>query len=468
MRWIQRLTPLIVIWLLFTHLSSAAGQAALVATPSEITLAAIRNQQTILTRTILLQATNDITNLKIIPLDLIRTDNQTILPAANITTTATLTQLNKDETVSLPITITIDNITSGAYTGTLLFQYSGGAIPIPLTVNIKDAPYFPLVFLIAGIILGLGTSFYLAQGKPRDEILVRMGQLRTEIQTDQELAAAFHSHLQSILTTTDSLLSHKKWKEAAEAIEKGEVVWRRWRRDRNNWLEQISFAHQLLQHNELQATAQSHYLKQVVLNINQALGNAPTFPEGTRDLHKQLNTASDQLNQYLRLQEQISSLGKMPNLDNTQRAQIINFQNRLDGMSPGIDEYNILFRGVAQAREAFAATPLTKDVIGTTRSSGEALPSLVMPQPNIQATIEPDYAIAQASVRLAIFRWGGYIIAIIFLAGAGFTQLYLANATFGSSPWIDYFALAIWGFSAETSRAALTDLLSKFGIPALI
>ncbi|MCA9997456.1 MAG: hypothetical protein KDE56_16975, partial [Anaerolineales bacterium] len=121
-----------------------------------------------------------------------------------------------------------------------------------------------------------------------------------------------------------------------------------------------------------------------------------------------------------------------------------------------------------QAREAFAATPLTKDVIGTTRSSGEALPSLVMPQPNIQATIEPDYAIAQASVRLAIFRWGGYIIAIIFLAGAGFTQLYLANATFGSSPWIDYFALAIWGFSAETSRAALTDLLSKFGIPALI
>ena len=74
---------------------------------------------------------------------------------------------------------------------------------------------------------------------------------------------------------------------------------------------------------------------------------------------------------------------------------------------------------------------------------------------------------AGARSRLAWFTWGGYLIAIILLVGTGFNQLYLAQAAFGANPWGDYFALFLWGFAAEASRAALTDVLRNLELPGV-
>jgi hypothetical protein len=60
---------------------------------------------------------------------------------------------------------------------------------------------------------------------------------------------------------------------------------------------------------------------------------------------------------------------------------------------------------------------------------------------------------------------GSYVIAVVFLAGAGFRQLYVDQPTFGANPWKDYFALLAWGFGAEATRDAVTKVVQGWGLP---
>ncbi|NJP07191.1 MAG: hypothetical protein HC837_17015 [Chloroflexaceae bacterium] len=72
-----------------------------------------------------------------------------------------------------------------------------------------------------------------------------------------------------------------------------------------------------------------------------------------------------------------------------------------------------------------------------------------------------------ARYRLQIFLIISYLIAVGFLAGAGFSQLYLTHATFGADPWSDYLGLLAWGFGAEASRAAVVDLVRGWKLPGI-
>ncbi len=58
-----------------------------------------------------------------------------------------------------------------------------------------------------------------------------------------------------------------------------------------------------------------------------------------------------------------------------------------------------------------------------------------------------------------------YLIAIFLLGGAGFTQLYAVNNTFGVNGLTDYFALLAWGFGAEATRESVTKVLQEWKSP---
>ena len=66
--------------------------------------------------------------------------------------------------------------------------------------------------------------------------------------------------------------------------------------------------------------------------------------------------------------------------------------------------------------------------------------------------------------RLRWFTGVSYAIALLFLVGGGFSQLYVDNPTFGANPVKDYFALLAWGFGAEASRDAVTKMIQGWGI----
>jgi len=73
----------------------------------------------------------------------------------------------------------------------------------------------------------------------------------------------------------------------------------------------------------------------------------------------------------------------------------------------------------------------------------------------------------KAGKQLRLFTWTSYAIALIFLAGSGFSQLYVDNPTFGANPWKDYFALLAWGFGAEATRDAVTKMVQGWGLPGV-
>ena len=51
--------------------------------------------------------------------------------------------------------------------------------------------------------------------------------------------------------------------------------------------------------------------------------------------------------------------------------------------------------------------------------------------------------------------------------GAGFTEMYLKQATFGEKPFGDYFSLLAWGFGAEASREAIAKAVEGWGLAGL-
>ena len=73
----------------------------------------------------------------------------------------------------------------------------------------------------------------------------------------------------------------------------------------------------------------------------------------------------------------------------------------------------------------------------------------------------------KANLKLKAFAWSSYTIALLLLIGAGFSELYVENETFGEQAFRDYFALLAWGFGAEASRDAISKAIEGWGLAGL-
>jgi hypothetical protein len=67
--------------------------------------------------------------------------------------------------------------------------------------------------------------------------------------------------------------------------------------------------------------------------------------------------------------------------------------------------------------------------------------------------------------RLSAFKTGSFAIALGLLVWFGFNELYAAAPTFGADGTKDYLTLFLWGFGAEATRSAVTDLVKGL-VPA--
>lgn len=449
------------------------AQANLTISPAEISIAATRTRDLVVTRTLLLRITEPVTNLQIMAHDLTRTDDQAVLSIADIHFTQPVTQLSAGNAIYIPVSFDLRNMLSGEFKGELLIVHDNGEQSIPVTITLKDAVYWPLAVLSLGVVFGLIITAYRNQGKLRDEVLVRMGQVRTESLADTELADSFRSVILKALLEAESALQAKKWSVAEDAVARAETIWLKWRSDSRDWIAQLNYAQELLSSDDLQSD-KSRYLITVARSIREAMRDAPDLPDGPRELRQKLNSLADQLSQYLRLQAEIDSLGQFPDLTRIQRDKLASFQNQLDGMLPDeVDEYRKLQVTVTQTRDEWKAlipkapdAPTTRDVIASVPDLPVQGPSLSAAQPDKTRT-KGQLDSQNAKWRLVAFRWGGYVFAVILLVGTGFAQTYISKPTFGDNWWFDYFSLFLWGFGAEASRAAITDFLRGFDLPGL-
>jgi hypothetical protein len=207
------------------------------------------------------------------------------------------------------------------------------------------------------------------------------------------------------------------------------------------------------------------------------------------------------INRYLQLQAGLQQLNNLHHRLSTSEAEtwprkIQNLTWRLDKLDPDAeDDYLTLEDEVSAAIDELTALASQRggpEAKGVT--TGAAAPHLLLPAPGRgrqvgpstppaeeqgcltslfsfrSSPLHPPTATEQASrarTRLRTFTLTSYVIAVTLLAGAGFSELYIANTTFGANAWADYFALLAWGFGAEATRAAIAQMVRNWGLPGL-
>jgi hypothetical protein len=58
-----------------------------------------------------------------------------------------------------------------------------------------------------------------------------------------------------------------------------------------------------------------------------------------------------------------------------------------------------------------------------------------------------------------MFAIATYVVMLSLLAWTGFNELYASSPTFGAGGAASYLPLFLWGFGAEATRSAVTDLV---------
>lgn len=217
------------------------AQTEVVIEPAQLTVSGMRDA--VETRTFFLRTTTPIKNFQLIPLDLNRADGSAVLPAEAILL-QNLVSSTKPNEITAIVRFNLQKApSSGEFSGKLRVSYQDGEQIIPVTVRVKDHWLPPLIMLLIGTALGVGVSIYRVQGRPRDEILIRVSQLRTQIQDDRDLtkAEAFQARVEAYLVDVRMALQAESWEEAQNAVKQAEIVWSKWSKGRTDWLAQLAY-----------------------------------------------------------------------------------------------------------------------------------------------------------------------------------------------------------------------------------
>lgn len=457
----------------------AVAQAQGSFTPAQITVSGTRN--TVAHRVVQLQTTAPLTDVRFLALDIPQTAGDAVLPARAIQATLPVTRLATNSFLTIPLTIDLAGVPSGQYQGEAQVWHQEGVISLPVTVNVKDGWVGPLLVLLIGILLAVGVSYYRAKGKPRDELLVRVGVLQTGMRQDAALDEQFWARIEAALVDVETALRAEKWEPAQAALDQAEGVWNRWRKGRADWLAQLAYVTTLRQGIQDSHAPQSRYLQRIERELTAVTRRAPDMDK-PETLQTELEKLADQVNRYTRLKTAVDAIVQGSDQLPTANEQLswiqkaTDWQQQLDELDPTDEAAWTALQAAVRASQQELA-----QAIAAHQSQDEALESLpqvavkgilgqqmlaaLLPLPAATISLDDAQAAANADWRLRLFRWVSYGLVIILLAGAGFAELYIGKATFGANAWGDYLALLAWGFGAEVSRTAVVEMVRGWGLP---
>lgn len=471
---------LIVVILLAFSGAVTAVKAQSNLTPAQVVVSGTRGD--IAQRTVALQTNTPLRDLQFLALDLPHADGEAVLPASAIQAALPLTELAANSFLTIPLTINLAGVPSGQYQGEAQIWHQEGVVTLPVTVKVRDGWFWPLLTLVAGVLLAMGVSYYRVKGKPRDELLVRVGVLQTAVRQDDALDDQFRARIEATLVDVEAALRAEQWERAQTAVTQAEGYWQKWRKGRADWLTQLAYATSLQEGIKALRAPQSRYLQKVAREITAVIRRAPDL-EKPEKLQTALEELTEQINQYARLKAHIDGIGQMSNqLPANERPswqqKASDWQQQLDDLAPEDETtWTSLHTAVRAAqRELTEAITAAQNREGTLESipgvgvkgiPGQGTLAALLPLPAVAISLDDDQAIAHADRRLRLFSWIGYGLAILLLAGAGFSELYLGKATFGANGWADYLSLLAWGFGAEASRMAVTEMIKGWGLPGV-
>ncbi len=476
MNFIRRLVVLLAIALVLisaigTDRRAAAQTAVTPISADPVTVMATRG--VIERRTLLLRASEPVTGVQIVTLDLLNADGSTVLPAGAIQVSLPDDAIGSSGLLAVPLRFDLSSAPSGEFKGTLIVSAPGSTVTVPVSVTVKDPPLAPFVVLLAGVALGWGVSWYRSRGRPRDNALVKIGRFRARAQTESDLGAPFRKRIDSLLIDAEALLRAEKWDEAGKLIEDAEALLDKWRKGRDDWQTQLAYHEQLARKVGSVSDAESAYIRAIKAALDQAVQEAPDL-SGPDELRRKLEPLAQQINDYLALAGLFARIDELlaPLLNTAggpaaqQKVDALN--ERFHSLAPGDKTGYDAVRAEAEAiiadlTQRQPARGRDGGAVSKSALSGSAF-ALVSPPPTARA-LAPEQAADRAQWRLRFFTLGSMAIALVLVAGAGFIELYANKPAFGANMWGDYFTLLAWGFGSEATRAAVTELVRSWNLP---
>ncbi|MBN2394530.1 MAG: hypothetical protein JXR84_27605, partial [Anaerolineae bacterium] len=296
--------------------------------PRQLTVAAMQGQ--VETRVLLISTDQPIVDLHVVPLDLGGPNGDTVLPADAIVVDLPATTVPSGGLLTVPVDFNLVGMPSGQFSGELLITYDGQTLSVPVNVAVKDPPWLALVALVVGVGLGIGVSTYRSQGRPRDEVLVRLGQIRTQMKADADLQEAgkpFYNRIDAHLVDVEVALEAQQWEKAQQAVMKAENLWVRWRRGRPDWLVQLEYYETL--NAKLNDLGDAFYVNEVKEAARSAYRAMPTQDDPSL-FRASLEPLARQVNDFIALRERLTVLASTK----TGRATAHTLQQRLYILDP--------------------------------------------------------------------------------------------------------------------------------------
>ncbi|MCL2926753.1 MAG: hypothetical protein MGG37_01530 [Trichodesmium sp. MAG_R01] len=433
----------------------------------------------VLKRRLVLQTNQAIANLQILSLDLDRTDGTTVLQGSAINPILSTTSVEPNQPLTIPVEFNLNDAKSGEFSGVLLAIHSDGQLVIPIIVRVKDHWLGAIFLLLLGVMVSIGMSAYRTDGRNRDEIVVLVSRIRTQMKADPELVESFQKKINRYLIDVETDLTNKRWDEAKQAVAKAQTTWDKWRKSREDWLALSKFESSLTDRLK-DLTPDAPYV-QTIGSYLENIERQTADKENPEQLRKELNDLQQQLFSYLRGEAKLDKFDTLRNelTGSAQQEQELRelsqyLQQELNNLSPTEleafprweQEIDNELKQLDQAiKQQISNNEAQSNLSITSRGVSSTYPARL---PNPVPDVQPLQINPVGSARnLFLFQLLSYTIAIFLLAGAGFRQLYVTQPTFGANLWTDYFALLAWGFGAEATRDAVTKTIREWKLPGL-
>ena len=448
--------------------------------PQSLKIAGTKGQKITRILTITANSAIDPQALQISFRDLYRTDELAIFPIAAQKANSQAAQISKFE-YQLPLEFDLRQSSSlGEFSGEIVLRYqqqkenSPEEILLPITTKIKSHWFLPLLIISLGTGIGTGLSWYRAKGRPRDEILVRVGRLRIWIEKDPQFdkSRGFKSQVDYQLNNVQSAVQEERWEDAESALTLAKTIWQKWNKGKTLLLPQLEYADRLEQ--KVAKINPHQPFKQQILYKIAAQGEQAPDLDNIEQLRINLTEIASKINIYHQLQNQ---WGQIEDLRH-ELSQV--FPDGARKWQPKLDNWQQQFISLTQdddlskllAELKHTALEINEDIprgrgTSTEESLAVVTDKLILEDAPTGITLDLKQGFSKANLNLKIFAWLSYAIALSLLVGAGFNEMYLKQETFGAKPFADYFSLLAWGFGAEASRDAIAKTVEGWGLAGL-
>lgn len=438
------------------------------------------------TRSFLIMNNNpdaEITDLQITTLDLVRLDNVYVIPESSIKPDIPSKTITARGFEKIAVTFDFNNIHCGEYSGNLLISSNSTQMMLPVLVKLKFWWLIPFLVLITSTFASVWLYDYATSGQKSDKLRIKITSIENKILVEfknEPLTDHFKAKIANPLSSAKEKMQQGSYEEAESDYSNAETVWNHWYLDRDQWTDRLSESKQIIE--KLKEIQKKHLNQEIIFiaiierdleDIWEVAAEETSKPE---DIRSKIRDLKNRVDQFSAIDTDLDNIFDQIGLQGLEKPCIANIKQDLfagtftsgDVSQNVIENYKKRKEDCLKDRDDIKQSNFLifvgkKD--GTIKTYGgrklqgqpdEILGEVEHPSPSLPGEIDN---------RISKWKLSSYrkihviFLPAILLALIGFSQLYIANATFGANLAYDFSSLILWAFGTGPASDALVQLV---------